>query len=134
MIFIKGLTKISDTKYSIGYIHYMPFNNKNGLSKTEEQLLQEGKLVDLPVKLVDVTGKDQVLYYNPADNICFWEYIDIATQPTQEQSLQEQISSLGQTVAQEKLKNMQKDSTIEQLGQELAKVKLDLIKLQGGTK
>lgn len=131
MVFIKDLTKISDTKYTIGFIHYMPMDKTNGLQKSQDELLKEGKLVELPARLTDVAGKDQTLYYNPVDNVCFWEYVDVPQ--AQEQSLQEQISSLGQTVAQEKLKNMQKDSTIEQLGQELAKVKLDLIKLQGGT-
>ena len=42
------------------------------------------------------------------------------------------IDALGKTVAQEKFKNMQKDTIISGLGEELSKVKLDIIKLQGG--
>ena len=44
----------------------------------------------------------------------------------------EQLTALGEELTQEKLKNMQKDSTIAQLGQELAGVKLDLINMKGG--
>lgn len=42
------------------------------------------------------------------------------------------IKSLGEQLTQEKLKNIQKDSTIAQLGQELAKVKLEVISMRGG--
>lgn len=42
------------------------------------------------------------------------------------------IKSLGEELTQEKLKNIQKDSTIAQLGQELAKVKLEVINMKGG--
>lgn len=42
------------------------------------------------------------------------------------------LQGLGQQLAQEKLKGMQKDAVISQLGQELSKVKLEIIQLQGG--
>lgn len=42
------------------------------------------------------------------------------------------IKSLGEELTQEKLKNIQKDSTIAQLGQELAKLKLEVINMKGG--
>jgi hypothetical protein len=40
---------------------------------------------------------------------------------------EEQIHALGQTVAQEKFKNMQKDQIINKLGQELTQLKLQLM-------
>jgi hypothetical protein len=39
----------------------------------------------------------------------------------------QQIAALGQSLAQEKLKNIQITSAMNSMGQELAKVKLDLI-------
>lgn len=47
-------------------------------------------------------------------------------------SLEDRILFLGEELAQEKLKNIQKDSTISQLGQELTSTKLQLIQIQGG--
>lgn len=47
-------------------------------------------------------------------------------------SLENRVLSLGEELAQEKLKNIQKDSTISQLGQELASLKLEVINLKGG--
>lgn len=47
-------------------------------------------------------------------------------------SLEERVLSLGEELAQEKLKNIQKDSTISQLGEELANLKLEVISMKGG--
>ncbi|GIO05376.1 hypothetical protein J31TS6_14040 [Brevibacillus reuszeri] len=44
----------------------------------------------------------------------------------------ETLSAVGQELAQEKIKNMQKDGVISTLGQELAAVKLELMKLKRG--
>ncbi|EDK33944.1 XkdW family protein [Clostridium kluyveri] len=43
------------------------------------------------------------------------------------------LQSLGQQLAQEKLKNIQKDVVIDGLGQQVANLKLQVIQLQGGT-
>lgn len=52
----------------------------------------------------------------------------------QEERENEQLPlfSLGQELAQMKISNMQKDSTIQTLGQQLALVKLEIIQLKGG--
>lgn len=47
-------------------------------------------------------------------------------------SLEERVLALGEELTQEKLKNIQKDSTISQLGEELASLKLEVINMKGG--
>lgn len=79
MIYITNLEKVNEGKYTIGIIHYRPFDNNYGLGKTEGQLREEGRLVELPQKLPYLEGKDQVMYYSPLENKCFWEYVDIPT-------------------------------------------------------
>lgn len=49
-----------------------------------------------------------------------------------EEKLPIDVNSLGQQLAMEKLKNIQKDSTINSLGFEVAKLKLEVIQLKGG--
>lgn len=128
MIFIKDLIKITDEKYSIGFIHYMPFDNNSGLGKTEEELEKEGILTDLPIQ------GSGTLYYNPIEKKCFYDdQTDTTIVPDNDPSLKEQLDSLGKTVAEEKLKNMQKDKTISSLGSQIAELKISIIKLQGGT-
>ena len=51
---------------------------------------------------------------------------------TEEDVMQEGLTRLGQTFAEEKLKNMQKTTALNQMGQELAKIKLDMMQLKGG--
>ena len=77
MIFIKNLKKITDEKYAIGYKHYQPFHEKHGLRKTEEQLLQEGKLIEKPGDLDVGEGEEQKLFYNPVTNEGFYELIEV---------------------------------------------------------
>lgn len=55
--------------------------------------------------------------------------IDTTPQPP---TFSEQLVALGEELTLEKLKNIQKDAAISQLGQELASVKLDLINMKGG--
>jgi len=42
------------------------------------------------------------------------------------------LQSLGQQLTQEKIKNMQKDSIINNLGKELSKLKLEMLQNKGG--
>lgn len=44
----------------------------------------------------------------------------------------EQITELGYQLAQEKLKNMQKDMLLSSLGQQVSLVKIELMQLRGG--
>ncbi|MFA1737994.1 XkdW family protein [Lysinibacillus fusiformis] len=45
---------------------------------------------------------------------------------------EEQVMSLGEQLAQEKMKNIQKDLLINNLGSQLTHLKLDVISLKGG--
>lgn len=45
---------------------------------------------------------------------------------------EEQVMSLGEQLAQEKMKNIQKDLLINSLGSQLTQVKLDVISMKGG--
>ncbi|RNB64136.1 hypothetical protein EDM55_27945 [Brevibacillus centrosporus] len=42
------------------------------------------------------------------------------------------LGALGQELAMEKIKGMQKDALIQALGQEVVMLKLDIIQLKGG--
>ncbi|MCR1974970.1 XkdW family protein [Clostridium sporogenes] len=42
------------------------------------------------------------------------------------------MQSLGQQLTQEKIKNMQKDAIINNLGKELSKLKLEMLQNKGG--
>ncbi len=62
-----------DENNKVTFTHYKPFDLKHGLGKTEEELLEEGILVDeLPTKPEPVVGKKNLLYINPLR----WEYVD----------------------------------------------------------
>ena len=52
----------------------------------------------------------------------------VGTIPTTE----EQVMSLGEQLAQEKVKNIQKDILINNLGTQLTQLKLDMISMKGG--
>lgn len=75
MIFLGKLTKINTYKMEIGFIHYQPFDSENGLGKTQEQLNQEGILIDEMPQPID-NGKIPLMYYNPMTKTIFYEYID----------------------------------------------------------
>lgn len=136
MIYLGNLTKINEIKNGIGFIHYTPFDEVNGLGKTSEELGASGILVDcIPEPKPPINKQVDGIYVNPQTKEVFYEYTDKPlTQAEEIVNLKSQIGSIGQSLSQEKIKNMQKDSTISNLGQELSKAKLDIIKLQGGTK
>lgn len=45
---------------------------------------------------------------------------------------EEQVMSLGEQLAQEKMKSIQKDLLINNMGSQLAQLKLDVISMKGG--
>lgn len=74
-IYIKDLTKITQDKSSVGYVHYMPFDENYGLQKTREELEQSGILVELPSEeLPKVEGMKCELFYNATTNELFYDY------------------------------------------------------------
>lgn len=46
----------------VTYIHYMPFDEKNGLGKTEEELLTTGFLVEDVAEPEFIDGKKSIHY------------------------------------------------------------------------
>lgn len=58
----------------------------------------------------------------------FGELEKVGSIPTTE----EQVMSLGEQLAQEKMKNIQKDLLINNMGSQLAQLKLDVISMKGG--
>jgi hypothetical protein len=74
--------------------------------------IDEESYKDKIIKSVNVETKELVLEDIPK---------------TQDQINQDQIKSLGEQLTEEKLKNIEKDKTIDALGKELAQIKLQLI-------
>jgi len=73
MIFVGNF--IQDEKgLRVGFIHHKPFDEKDGLRKTEEELLQIGALVDEIPEPEQREGKIPVMYYNPETNTVYYEY------------------------------------------------------------
>lgn len=58
------------------YSHYMPMHGKHGLGKTEEELLEEGILVESVPDPVDTPGKSPVLYCSD-EGVMWYTYEDI---------------------------------------------------------
>lgn len=98
MIFLGEMQKIDSAKYSVSLIHSQPFDAKNGLGKTQEQLEQEGILVEGIPELIQTDGKQAMLYYNPATKELWYEYDDIPK--TEEELLKEQVVELQAQNAQ----------------------------------
>ncbi len=117
----------------VGLTHLKPFDEKDGLGKTREELEKTGLVLEAEPVAEKIEGKDAVLKYNAETKSLYFEYVDKVPIPkTEMEILQGNVNSLGAQLAQEKLKNMQKDTTIAQLGQEIAKLKLEVISIKGG--
>jgi|GEM_PF-3269455 len=79
-IFINNLTKITDTKYNIGFQHNMPFDKDNGMKKDDGTLYTESELEALGGKVIDYTGDlIKQLFYNPTTNTLFSEDADLVS-------------------------------------------------------
>lgn len=89
MIFISNLTKITDTKYSIGLQHNMPLDPINGIKHDDGTLYTKEEL-DQIGKLVDYNGDiSKILYYNPVTNTCFTEDTVISLDDARQLKIQE---------------------------------------------
>lgn len=64
----KKFIKVENDK--VTFIHYLPFDEKNGMGKTEEELLKEGYLVDEIPEAEEKEGMVAVMYYEPQKG--FW--------------------------------------------------------------
>ena len=111
----------------------------HGEEKCQEILWRGGIKVDeeLHSKLLEMgkwkyIGKTNKFMHTVEDIKLFEMVVQPVDTTPQPPTFNEQLTALGEELTQEKLKNIQKDSTIAQLGQELAGVKLDLINMKGG--
>ncbi|MHB9925629.1 hypothetical protein [Clostridium botulinum] len=79
LILIGDLKEIAPTKCSIGYIHFYPFHFAYGFGKTKEEIetMGIGIFVPRPVKPKFKEGYYLTEYYNPIENVIFYEYEDI---------------------------------------------------------
>lgn len=110
--------------------NYAPFEPINGTHMTKEEMELAGYLIESIPDSDNMPGKSSVLKFNPTTRTIYYDFVDIPK--SQEEILQGTIAALGQTVAEEKIKSMQKDTLISSLGQELTKVKLEIMQLKGG--
>lgn len=95
MIYLSNLQKASDTDNIVNMIHAMPFDPLVGLGKTEEQLLENGFLVEeLPANLVSV-GQVAILHINPITLEMYYEYQD---EP--ETALKKELSDISVSTAE----------------------------------
>lgn len=98
MVYLKNLTKITDTKYLIGYLHSMPFDTVDGLHKTKEELEQSGILIENIPEPQNTEGKKAIKYYNPVDKKIFYEYEDITK--SKEETLEGRVNVLEKSNAE----------------------------------
>jgi hypothetical protein len=88
MVYMTNLIKVTNTKFSVGYIHYLPFDEVHGLGKTVDELQATGLLVEqLPTP--ENNGKQAMLYVNPVTSTFFYEYTEL--QKTSAQEMAEEI-------------------------------------------
>lgn len=94
-IFLGNLTSISPTKLQIDMVHNMPFDVKNGMNMTQEQLDAIGILVDSIPEPQTPTGQIvSGMFIDPTTKIITYEY---ATPPKMQE---QQIANLQAQVLQ----------------------------------
>ncbi len=130
MVFLGNLKKINDQKYEVQFKHYMPMHPTYGLGKTEEQLEQEGVLIDTLLRPEEIEGKIPKLYWNPVNQETFYEYENIPN--SKEENLEEKVQVLTENLAQEKINNMKKDALAVNLTKEVANLKIEVMNLKKG--
>lgn len=85
----------------VGFIHNMPFDEFNGLGKSENELKKIGALVEEIPEPEEIEGKVPVMYYNPQANSIYYEYIDRPLTPEEElrqRELQQRIELMQQVL------------------------------------
>ena len=65
----------------VNFIHYLPFDEVEGLGKTEEELLETGFLLDEIPEPEGIEGKNAIAYYT-AEKGFWYEYVDIPVDPS----------------------------------------------------
>lgn len=94
MIYAGEMKKVSEGVYRVGLVHYMPFDEVNGLGKTQEQLQQEGILVEALPEKEDREGYEAELMYNGTS--LYYEYV--LNQESQEQRIADLENAIADLV------------------------------------
>ncbi|WP_051824109.1 hypothetical protein [Clostridium sulfidigenes] len=85
----------------VGITHLKPFDAKDGLGKTREELEQTGLVLESEPVPEKIEGKDAILKYNPTTKSLYYEYVDSVPTPKTDMELAlERIASLEKSNAE----------------------------------
>ncbi|GAA0082419.1 MULTISPECIES: hypothetical protein [Clostridium] len=105
---LEAFEKITDEKYKIKSIHFMPFDEIYGLHKSKEEIEREGGVfieeIPEPEK---IKGKSSSRYWNPKTKKIFYEYEDIP-------DYEENTSKSKEEIQEERIEKLENDITILQ--------------------
>jgi len=88
-----------DSNNYIIFRHYKPFDEKDGLGKTREELEQTGLVVETLPTPETIEGKVADLKYNPTTKSLYYEYVDkVPTPKTEMELLQEKVALQEQSI------------------------------------
>ncbi|GKV70295.1 hypothetical protein NCCP2716_27930 [Sporosarcina sp. NCCP-2716] len=76
----------------VAFTHFMPFDEKEGLGKSEEELKKEGILVESIPEPEQREGFASILNVNPEDNSLFYTYEEVPM--SQEEQYKAEIDGL----------------------------------------
>ncbi|WP_017728484.1 hypothetical protein [Halalkalibacterium ligniniphilum] len=128
MIYLSNLKLVNGTVFSVGFIHYFPFNEEFGLGKSVEELEGNGVLVESIPESFKQIGKRSVLHVDVNTKDLWYEYID------NDPILDDKVDLLEKENISLKLAFIEQDIATQQ---EMTTLKLALIetdaKIQGGT-
>jgi hypothetical protein len=83
----------------VKFTHYKPFDEKDGLGKTEAELRQTGYLVESIPEPEVIPGKVPVLKFDTNNMQFYYEYVDRQLTPEEElQQLKERIEIMQQAL------------------------------------
>lgn len=86
-----------DKDNNVSFIHYKPFDERQGLKKTIEELEQTGYLVDSINEAESIPGKIPMLKFDPDTNTLYYEYVDLPEEPNTNNS-QNQLDEIQEVL------------------------------------
>lgn len=119
-----------DSDYRVVYRHNMPFDAKEGLGKTTEQLEKEGVLVDSIPEASKKDGKDSVMYINPTKKEIYYKYEDVPQ--TEEDLTKEEIAQLKADNGELLIKQAMQEIELIQSKQDIGELMMKVATLEMG--